>query len=368
MAKGGWVRCRRGTPCPVCGHNEGCLVAPDATAAVCLRVEQGATRRRDGTVMVAKNGMGWLHRLTPGRGGVAVVAKGTKPPPLPPRLKPAELEVMLKGMRTALSPRRGEAIAKALGVPLPHLLAYGMGWDTATGCYAWPMYTGDGKPCGIRLRATDGTKRCVPGSRNGLFITDDFFTESGGLPPCLDTDPPTGPLLLFLPEGPTDAAACRALGFRAVGRPSNMGGIGEVARLIAGCAAPQDVVVVADKDATKWRKANGVPVEPLWPGWEGALAVCRELVAAPKVGRLRLIYAPCAAKDVRAWLLAGGTATLLAACVTAAPPITGPWLRHKMAAVEALRGKVRGLLAKDPTQALDAVLAAAKAALRGPAG
>ena len=66
------------------------------------------------------------------------------------------------------------------------------------------MYDGRRRIVGIRIRSFDGeVKACVPGSSNGLFVPLDYAVKP--LSPELRTSDDF-PLLLLLPEGPTDAA------------------------------------------------------------------------------------------------------------------------------------------------------------------
>src|SRR5690606_20980511 len=85
-------------------------------------------------------------------------------------------------------------------------------------------------------------------------------------------------------EGASDVAACLAAGLAAVGRPSNMGGVEHLARLLAG----RDVVVVGERD----RRPGA------WPGRDGAVAVAGTL--AREWGRpVRWVLPPASAKDMR---------------------------------------------------------------------
>jgi len=335
-----WVRLsgRQKVQCPVCGHDHGCMIADDGTAAWCLRVRDGCATRRDGTAIEAKGGMGWLHWLEGNaRDGARASSLHAAPPP--ERLSRAAIEQMLKRFRADLVPRKLEKLAGLLGVTVGSLMAYGVGYDTQTGCHTFPMVDGDLKAVGVRLRSTDGKyKGCVRGGRNGLFVPLGFADGAAPIPEelgCRDAHP----LLLLMPEGPTDCAAATDLGFRAVGRPSNTGGA-EQARHLLSRHPRQEVVVVADHDGTKWRKGpDGKPTEPFWPGWEGALALAETIL--PACGSLKVIKPPEKAKDLREWVRNRGQAGMLLAVLAEAQPVTREWLRLKRQEVEVWRRRLR---------------------------
>jgi len=127
---------------------------------------------------------------------------------------------------------------------------------------------------------------------------------------------------VLLVEGSSDALAATAAGLAAVGRPSDRGGVADLAALLRELPPARPLVVVGEND----EKPDGT-----WPGRDGA-----EAVAAGLAHRLRRPVAwamtPGGAKDVRDWLtdLAradsawGARGVELVALLTAAATDTAP--------------------------------------------
>lgn len=90
---------------------------------------------------------------------------------------------------------------------------------------------------------------------------------------------------VLIVEGMTDAAAAFDLGFIAVGRPSNIGGLSSLRSLLAA----RKCVVVGEND----RKADG-----RWPGRQGVEAVFETLKNECEISK---IYPPPETKDLRQW-------------------------------------------------------------------
>lgn len=249
-----WRRVSREHPCPICRHGDWCTVAPDGKAVCCMRA-QSARPLRNG---------GFLHWLVdrPQR---------PLPPPRPKRQEPAEDFAAMHAAWAAGT--RMEAVcdlAEALGVWYRALYRLGAAWAPQHAAWAFPMRDGDGAIIGIRLRAKDGRKWAVRGSRAGLIYD-----------PALDGAAP-----LLICEGPTDTAAALTLGFAAVGRPSCRG---QEDLLKASLRRwRDDVVIVADHDTPK---TAGVR-----PGLAGALDLARDL------GRPVRVIMPGACKDLREWV------------------------------------------------------------------
>ncbi len=164
-----------------------------------------------------------------------------------------------------------------LGLPVGSLARIGAVWSVALGALAAPMYDAPGGAViGVRLRAPDGRKWAVTGSRNGLFC-----------PHVL-----TGRGALYLPEGMTDTAALAGVGLDAIGRPSCTGGRDLVRRAVAGTGRP--IVVVTDADE---------------PGRRGADALAREL--ASDGASVRVLAPPNGYRDAREWVGSGASARLI---------------------------------------------------------
>jgi hypothetical protein len=212
---------------------------------------------------------GWMHWLKdrPPR---------PVPPPRPVRREPA---ADFAAMHAAWAAKTGmEAVcdlAEALGVSYRALYRLGAAWAPQHAAWVFPMRDGEGLIVGIRLRAMDGRKWAVRGSRAGLIYE-----------PALDGASP-----LLICEGPTDTAAAMTLGFAAIGRPSCRGQEDLLRTRLQQWR--DDVVIVADHDAAK---ENGQR-----PGLAGALDLVRELAKPVRC----VLPGPC--KDIREWVRAGAT-------------------------------------------------------------
>ena len=198
--------------------------------------------------------------------------------------------VIERECRAALTRRELNALASATGLPADALARLGVGWSERLTAWTFAMRAADGTVRGIRTRTPAGAKRAVTGSRDGLFLPDDWTA-----------DPPDRPDRLVIAEGPTDAAALLAWGFVAAGRPSAHGAAGIVGDLAARLK-PGEVVILADPDDA---------------GRAGAANLAAGLL--PSVPRVRVCEPPPGVKDARGWFLAGGTAAEVAAAFDAAP-------------------------------------------------
>jgi hypothetical protein len=167
-------------------------------------------------------------------------------------------------------------LAEQLGVTPGSLEALGVGYDEEERAWTFPERDAGGAVIGLTRRYADGKKLAWPGGHRGLTFAGDWV-------------PPQGPL--FLVEGGSCAAALISMGLSAVGRPSNTGGVGHLADLLARESC--EVVVVGEHD----RKRPGGP----WPGRDGAVKTATEL--AETLGCVvRWALPPDGAKDSREWL------------------------------------------------------------------
>ncbi len=136
----------------------------------------------------------------------------------------------------------------------------------------------------ICIREEDGSKRTMKlGHLHVLKETRNRRVKASVLP---NSDYP-----VVVVEGMTDTAAAMGLGFVAVGRPSNIGGLDQLATLVRG----RQVIIVGEND----EKPDG-----FWPGREGMLA------AAEAVSRtatdIVTMMPPSDCKDLRSWITAHG--------------------------------------------------------------
>ncbi len=242
-----WQRVSHDNPCPICKKPDWCTYSE--ALVCCMRIESGRQMH---------NG-GWAHRL-----GDHVRTL----PPIRERIK-AEIDAGKIWARWLDGDERFAALARTLGLTTTGMGTYGWAWAPEYRAWAIPMLDGQGWPVGIRLRAEDGRKWAVRGSRQGLF--------------CPLTIGPSSDTALVC-EGPTDALAAFQMGFWAIGRPSCLGCHDMVVQTIKRLRIRR-VVVMADHDG---------------PGQAGAAKLANDLRCWHKV-----VIPP--AKDLRAWRAAGAT-------------------------------------------------------------
>ena len=263
-----WIRCRRSSPCPICGKPDGCSVSSDGTEVCCARVES------DKLIGVPFHG-GYIHELTDRYITKPYIARKKERPV--PQAELAELAV--KYHENARGVLR---LALELGVTRRSLERLQIGWNGE--CYTFPMRNEHDIVTGIAIRSMDGGKWMVTGSHPGLYWPGGIEADSR------DT--------LFLPEGPTDCATLLDVELAAMGRPSNFGG-GEILCAILKRRRRQ-VVIVADHDEEKMR-----PDGSTWkPGMVGAKKLAGEIKALTFGVK---IIKPSNYKDVRAWFRDGMT-------------------------------------------------------------
>ncbi len=187
---------------------------------------------------------------------------------------------LARQVQANLTPERSQELASALNLPERALAELEVGWLPEGECWTFPERDGRGNVCGILRRFRDGRKMAMPGGKRGLIIP----------PGWRDRDGP-----LFLVEGPSDAAALTAMGQPVIGRPSNRGGVDELAELLADLPPDREVIVLGEIDAND---------KGQWPGREGM-----EETAARLQSRLKRPVAmalPPGKKDVRDWSQAQG--------------------------------------------------------------
>lgn len=266
---GRWREVRRDNPCPACEKDHYCAWAPDGQLLRCM----GSGTTPDGMRLVKTDANGGTlytpieHRHN---------GNGRAHPPAAPAPRSARatvnLAAMLESCRAKMTAERLAALADSTGLPatawakldpgwcdaadLQTLYASGGGWaeQCPTGAYCFREYDGKARLVGLSLRAEDGRKGSPSGyigARRGVVIPTDFHQHPGAK---------------LAVEGASDVAACCAMGWAAVGRPSNRAGAAYLAELLDG----GEVLVVGENDA----KATGA-----WPGRDGAKAVAKQLAA-----------------------------------------------------------------------------------------
>jgi hypothetical protein len=227
-----------------------------------------------------KNG-GWLHRLADPAPRPAPSLYMPRPRVTAPRT--TDWIALLRRFGRDTPAADVERLAASIGVSPGSLSRLKIAWAAPHQAWAFPMCNAEHKTIGIRLRAEDGQKWAVRGSRNGLFWPDDLV--NGGA--------------LLLCEGPTDTAALLDLACDAIGRPSCAGAIDMVVEVVQHLRR-RDVVVVADADG---------------PGIDGADRLAQALTQA---GRRPKVICPLAGEDARAWVRGGATRAVVDAVIAGA--------------------------------------------------
>jgi hypothetical protein len=227
-------------------------------------------------------------------------------PALPPRSKPLQpapvrdWDAFYADLALTTGQSDVAALSGKLGLSPASLNRLGVAWMASArrpldnpgplGAWAWPMYLA-GTITGLRLRADDGLKWAVTGSRQGLFVSD-----GGDVADLVEE--------IAVCEGATDTAAAMDLGLYAIGRPSCSGMEAQVAAVCVG----RRVVIIGDCDAPKTR-----PDGTTWrPGQEGAAKLAAALRGKCKSVKLIL---PLRGKDARQWLQSGATAAVVRCCI-----------------------------------------------------
>lgn len=143
----------------------------------------------------------------------------------------------------------------------------------------------DDPQAAICIRTSEGSEKPMKfGYLHVLKEAGRFKKDAGLLRPSED------PVLIV--EGMTDTAAAMDLGFVAVGRPSNLAGLNELAALCRG----RDCYVLGEND----RKPDGKE-----PGRDGMIAAFQNLKRTARV--LKMAMPPSDIKDLRNWYLRGLT-------------------------------------------------------------
>ena len=268
IAKYEWREVSRREPCVVCGRGDWCGRTSDGELIRCMRDGEAPSGY---TVIRHHADGGTLYGQ--GQGG-ARQSRVTRPPR--PKPEPIDWRAVHERCVGAMDYVRAEALSYELSVPIESLYAVGIGWHECRACYTFPERDAGRQIVGLSTRTLDGDKRFIGGGKRGLTIPDGIGPDPGE------------PLLIV--EGASDVAACVTLGLQAVGRPSNVGGVDELAVLLDGYAG--EIIVVGERDA----KPDG-----RWPGRDGARSVAKEL--AKRLGReVAVTMPPTPYKDMRSFL------------------------------------------------------------------
>lgn len=258
-----WPHVTHHHPCPVCGKPDWCQMGDKAVK--CMRIESDHA---------CKSG-GWYHFLDDiGVEKVVVVQPKAAKQPLP------NAGAMIRKWMADTSEARLIALSESLGVLTRALVDLSACWAPRYNAWAFPMKDGYGETIGIRLRAMDGRKWAVTGSRQGVFLP-------GNINDGYAADLTYG-RVFYICEGPTDTAAALSLGLPAIGRPSCNSGT-DILKVALKQLHANRVVIVADRD----------PNGGMTPGAKGAMRLKQDL---PYVST---VFIP-PAKDIREFVIQGG--------------------------------------------------------------
>ena len=254
-----WLRVSRQNPCAVvgCGRPDWCTFTTTDDGRLlscCMRIASDKP---------CKNG-GFLHYSD------TIPTKQSPRPiiPTPPKLNVTEI---IRSNSEQTTPAMLSELAGRLNVSIESLIALRTTWSDLHNAWAFPMYDSYGSPIGIRLRANDGKKWSVKGSRSGIFLPD--VTPQ---PMC------------FLPEGASDTLSILSIGLYAIGRPSCVGN-GEDIVIALRRLKVRSAVIVADDDS---------------PGINGAIALQNQMKIPSCI-----FVPPC--KDIREYIALGATKDLI---------------------------------------------------------
>lgn len=265
MTNGEWERVTKTKPCEICKRPNGehvskwCGRLRDGSGAVCMFVE---------SKYPTKNG-GYFHRLGNSNGKAVSHAGNGR------IAKIVDMAWLSETYRKAATSAMVVKLAVHLGVSFDSLRAFDTGWDGETA--TTPMRIASRKIVGIQRRWPDGTKRCVNGSKGGLFIPNGL---NGASP-------------LFVVEGVSDAEALYTIGLSVVG-VYNAGANGEE---VVTFAAGREIVIVADNDAKLKRGFIGGRIR--------TARLCKQLRKAKL--DVTMIHPPKNLKDARQWVQSGIT-------------------------------------------------------------
>ena len=287
-----WIRVSKRDPCPICGKPDYCTKTADGRLAQCMRVESDRP---------SKNRLGgWLHWLTEDAGGLVLAPVKTYEKPK------ISYDEWTRIAKEAASHKHAKetrvTVAKELGVSYESLLwlCVGWGWDEYRHVpfSTWPQFNHKRQVTGIIRRYENavtedgGNKLSMRGGSPGLHFVK-YGSNMG-----------RGPLCIV--EGGSDTAALVTLGVPVIGRPSNLGGVDILSKLIKRVARP--IVVIGEHDFKPDRPGKGPGCPPdcigcnwCFPGLFGARSVAEELGELLPGRNIRWAMAPEGYKDSRAW-------------------------------------------------------------------
>lgn len=269
-----WVRVTSSERCPICGKGDFCGRSADGLSVTCMRVESSKP-------CPGRMG-GWFHQLDNALPRIEFTSLAKKEKPV------IDWDDVANQMFN--SPKSADtrtALSSSLGVNVGALseLGVGSGWDDYRSLpfSSWPERDASGKVLGIVRRYADGSKKTMRYSTHGIYFAQPVMRMRNGP--------------VFVVEGGSDTAALLSLGVNVIGKPSNLGGVGQIVALARTISRYMRFIVIGEND----QKPDGA-----WPGKQGAVATAERLTEELK-RKAEWVLPP--AKDVRAWLNSVGPMT-----------------------------------------------------------
>jgi len=221
-----WIRVSKNLPCPICKHIDWCLISPNGHAVICPRTSSANKLGEMGYIHILE-----IPVLLQNNGG-SIIKRTT-----------IDFGALIDFYHRNLPIWRGLGLAKGLGIDWGVLWDFSTGWDGEA--YTIPMYDEFWRPVGIHRRFPDGSKSCVKGSHNGVFIScatkKDFYNLSN----------------ILVCEGWSDTAMAESLGFRAVGKFNSTCGGNILKEILIG----KKVLIVADNDPAGKKSAENLKID-----------------------------------------------------------------------------------------------------------
>ncbi len=271
MPREDWLRVSKADPCTICNKPDNCCISRDGSAALCGRVSDGSVgQNAGGQYLHILNRGQQRHRSRPVRQEKQSRAESAKH-----TNGRCKWEAWANAYAQTGQDKLGE-LADALGVSEESLQALLVGYASA-GYWTFPERNDSGRVVGIMRRFENGDKIFLRGGNRGLYFADDFSA-------------PPGPI--YVVEGGSCTAAGLTMGLAVVGRPSNVGGVKFLTKLLSSISKDREIIVMGERD----EKPDGK-----WSGRDGAITTAKKI--ANGLNRpVSWSLPPEGAKDLREWL------------------------------------------------------------------
>ncbi len=282
----GWIRVTKSEICPICDADHWCRVSADGKVVQCMWVESQRP-------FPGESG-GWIH---PHPDVDATHIHPRPPRPQPKRLTDHEYQAKWEPWaRHCYRNREAQVrrLAKGLGVAYWALDELYVGYRE--NYWTFPEKNHRRQIVGINRRYRDGKKMQMSGSKRALTYCDAWLAYPGPV---------------FVVEGGSDVAAGLTLGLCIVGRPSNIGGVEYLVKLL-GPVTGRRIVVFGERDwnrhedlkpaAQKRHDPKCRLCNQCYPGKYGALHVHAKLKKRFIGRKVEWRMPPDGAKDLRVWL------------------------------------------------------------------